>query len=496
MPGATSSARGDELSDRDGDSTGTRPAVPKPAMATTSVMSPGEVRGESPAPQGSYNNSRSVDRVSLLLFVVDVLVLAAGATLMSGSTVASVALVAGVVVVLQARGLYQSRLTLSIIDDLPVVTAGFVAVAGVTSVLLVPDTGVWAVVLWSLAVLVMLIGGRSASYAAVRLARRRGWVAYRTLIVGTGPTARRVARTLDEHPEHGLRVVGFLGPRLDLDRSVREGIVGEDPGQLDLVTELHDVDVVVVTYLGSGSDALLRSLRTRDPRSSYTMYLVPPLFQMLHTPGRERIRDIAVIKLRPAAASVLAWRAKRLVDIAVSLLALVLLSPLMLAVALAVLLEVGPHVLFRQTRVGRWGRHFTLLKFRSLRPEDPGEASVNWSVSNDVRIGRVGKFIRRTSLDELPQLFNILCGHMSLVGPRPERPYFVTQFAQEHDDYQMRLRVRPGLTGWAAVHGLRGDTSIQERAYFDNVYIDNWTLGMDVKIIARTLSSVLGGRGA
>jgi exopolysaccharide biosynthesis polyprenyl glycosylphosphotransferase len=344
--------------------------------------------------------------------------------------------------------------------------------------------------------LVMVIAGRSASYAAVRLARRRGWVSYRTLIVGTGPTARRVARTLEEHPEHGLRVVGFLGPQLDLDRSVRTGIEEEDPGQLDLVTELHDVDVVVVTYLGAGSEALLRSLRSREPRSSYTMYLVPPLFQMLHTPGRERIRDIAVIKLQPAAAYAVARRFKRLLDVVVSLLALVVLSPVMLAVSLAVFVEVGRHVIFRQTRIGLGGRDFTLLKFRSLRTVDPAESELNWSVANDARIGPVGRFIRRTSLDELPQLFNILRGDMSLVGPRPERPLFVLQFAEQHVHYHMRHRVRPGLTGWAAVHGLRGDTSIQERAYFDNVYIDNWTLGLDFKIIVRTVSSVLGGRGA
>ena len=121
---------------------------------------------------------------------------------------------------------------------------------------------------------------------------------------------------------------------------------------------------------------------------------------------------------------------------------------------------------------------------------------MNWSVGTDLRIGPVGRFIRRTSLDELPQLFNIVRGDMSLVGPRPERPFFVEQFTEEHDNYRLRHRVRPGLTGWAAVHGLRGDTSIEERAYFDNVYIDNWTLGLDIKIMARTVTSVLGGRGA
>ncbi len=153
-------------------------------------------------------------------------------------------------------------------------------------------------------------------------------------------------------------------------------------------------------------------------------------------------------------------------------------------------------MIFRQVRVGRDGRLFEVLKFRSMRPEAPGEADVRWSIAADERVGPVGRFIRRTSLDELPQLFNILRGDMTIVGPRPERPHFVEQFSGEWPHYTYRHRVPVGLTGLAQVSGLRGDTSIDERARYDNYYIENWSLWLDVKVILRTVRQVLGARGA
>lgn len=172
-----------------------------------------------------------------------------------------------------------------------------------------------------------------------------------------------------------------------------------------------------------------------------------------------------------------------------------MLCPVMAAVAVAVRLEGGPGVFFRQIRVGADGQCFELLKFRSLRPVDEDESATRWNVRDDERLGPVGKFIRTTSLDELPQLINILRGQMSLVGPRPERPHFVEQFQQTYPHYVARHRVPSGLTGLAQVHGLRGDTSIGERARFDNYYIENWSLWLDVKILLRTVGSVVRGQG-
>ena len=190
------------------------------------------------------------------------------------------------------------------------------------------------------------------------------------------------------------------------------------------------------------------------------------------------------------------WMAKRAFDVVASLLAVVALSPVLAAIALAVRWEGGRGVIFRQIRVGQDGREFEVFKFRSMRPADPGESDVQWSIANDSRVGKVGRFIRRTSLDELPQLFNILRGEMTFVGPRPERPHFVARFGADIPQYEHRHRVPVGLTGLAQVSGLRGDTSIDDRARFDNFYIENWSLWLDVKVILRTVRHVLGPSGS
>ena len=191
-----------------------------------------------------------------------------------------------------------------------------------------------------------------------------------------------------------------------------------------------------------------------------------------------------------------AWAAKRAFDVTVSVLALLALLPVLLACAGAVRWEGGPGVLFRQERVGRDGRTFLCLKFRSMRPADPGESATRWSVAGDDRIGPVGRLLRRTSLDELPQLWNIVRGDMTLVGPRPERPHFVRRFAQEHPRYAHRHRVPAGLTGLAQVSGLRGaETPISDRTRADNYYIENWSLWLDAKVLLRTVGEVLFARG-
>jgi lipopolysaccharide/colanic/teichoic acid biosynthesis glycosyltransferase len=176
---------------------------------------------------------------------------------------------------------------------------------------------------------------------------------------------------------------------------------------------------------------------------------------------------------------------KRAMDVLGALVGLLLVLPILLIAAVAVRIEGGPGVIFRQTRVGQHGRHFTLYKLRSLKPET-GEADVKWNIDHDSRLGRVGRFIRSTAIDELPQLLNVLLGDMSLVGPRPERPHFVEQFSATVPGYAGRHRVPVGLTGLAVIKGLRGDTSIADRAAVDNDYADNWSVGMDLAIIVRT----------
>ncbi|MFD7813799.1 sugar transferase [Streptomyces sp. NPDC059785] len=211
-------------------------------------------------------------------------------------------------------------------------------------------------------------------------------------------------------------------------------------------------------------------------------------------PGRQRLAGFAC---RPvAAAGVPGGAGKRALDVLVSGALLLTVSPLLLVCAVVLRLGDGPGVVFRQERVGKDGRPFTLLKFRTHRPADAHEAATRWSVANEHEMRPFCRFLRRTSLDELLQLWNVFRGDMSLVGPRPERPYFVTQFSQTYPGYAARHRMRTGITGLAQVHGLRGDTSIEDRCRFDNAYIDDWSLWQDVRILLRTAVTLLRPTGS
>jgi len=183
-------------------------------------------------------------------------------------------------------------------------------------------------------------------------------------------------------------------------------------------------------------------------------------------------------------------------DILLSGLALMVLSPLFLALAIAVKLDDrSAPVLFRQVRIGEGGREFELLKFRSMKPADESESQTRWNIAGDPRITRFGSFLRRSSLDEIPQIYNVFRGDMALVGPRPERPHFVERFSGQYGGYSARHRVPVGLTGWAAINGLRGDTSIADRVTFDNYYISNWSPWMDIRSVFLTLWVVAKGSG-
>ena len=178
---------------------------------------------------------------------------------------------------------------------------------------------------------------------------------------------------------------------------------------------------------------------------------------------------------------------KRAMDIVGSLLCIVLFSPIMLAAAIAVKVSSPGPLIFKQERVGLHNRPFKMYKFRSMTVQKASEEVSKWTTKNDVRVTPVGRFIRKTSIDELPQLFNVLKGDMSLIGPRPERPFFVDKFKEEIPRYMIKHQVRPGMTGWAQVNGLRGDTSIRKRIELDLFYIENWSVSFDIRILFLTV---------
>lgn len=394
-------------------------------------------------------------------------------------------------------GLYRARLYLSVLDDLPTM-AGRAVVAGALATAIGVFEDQWvsrSIIYFTGGFLLLLVVTRAIAFALARRARAANRMRHRTLIMGGGEVGALLARTLIDRPESGLDPVGFLDddPLLALeDWPVPH--LGGNRDLVDVVTQLR-VDHIVVAFGSAREAAVVDVLRTCDRLACEILFV--PRFYEVHSTGRdmEMVWGIPLVRMRRAPFRTLSWRLKRALDVTFSVVALTLLAPVLAVCALAVRLNIGSPILFRQERVGLDGRPFTLLKFTSLRPASSTESAQNWNIAHDDRLTWVGKYLRRTSLDELPQLWNILRGDMSLVGPRPERPFFVHEFTRQFPQYMARHRVPAGLTGTAQVHGLRGDTSIADRARFDNYYIENWSFWGDVKILLRTVSQVLKGAG-
>ncbi|MGK4580471.1 sugar transferase [Kitasatospora sp. HPMI-4] len=402
-----------------------------------------------------------------------------------------------------AAGLYRTRLTTSALDEIPALAARAtvaLAFAVILSAFLegTPDVAV-AHPLRLLATLAALIlfaaGGRGLVYRLLRRARRRR--PSPTLVLGAGQLGQRVAAALIEHREYGLRPVGFLdGDPVMLAPDAKLPVLG---GREALEREIrrHRIHHVVATE-GAADEAETAAALREAARLGCQVWLVPALREYGSVAGAERdqLWGFPCLKLGRPALRRHGWPVKRALDITAAGLGLIALAPVLAACALAVRFDTGSGVLFRQQRTGLDGRSFTLLKFRTLRPSSEHESATRWNISQDHRMGTVGRLLRRTSLDELPQLWNVLRGDMSLVGPRPERPYFVMRFGQAYPEYADRHRVPVGLTGLAQVNGLRGDTSIEDRARFDNRYIESWSIWQDTKVLLRTAVLLLNPDGS
>jgi exopolysaccharide biosynthesis polyprenyl glycosylphosphotransferase len=448
-----------------------------------------------PPPRG--RSSRIVGWVAGgVLLGADLVAFAAATLLTKTVSVKSLFVLALVLGFFYVADLYRPRLTLSILDDAPAILGRSLAAGAGAMVLGGLNDGVAGIarIQTALAFGGLCLVTREIAYIGMRSARGHDRLRRRTLLLGGGTMAGELATNLLAHPHYGLEPVGLLDddPLLcDADRPVP--LLG---GYDDLAAVLvqQAVDVVIVTYGSVREPSMVTLLRACD-RLSCEIYFVPRLYE-LHSVTRdtELLWGFPLVRMRRAPFRAGGWSVKRLFDIGVSAIALLLLAPVLLTCALLSRLDTGC-VLFRQPRVGLDGRTFTLLKFCTLHPTDEGEPITRWNIADDPRLHRIGRFLRRSSLDELPQLFNVLRGDMSLVGPRPERPFFVDEFSRQFPWYQARHRVPAGLTGLAQVHGLRGDTSIGERARFDNVYIENWSLWGDIKIMIRTVRHLLSGGG-
>lgn len=426
--------------------------------------------------------------------------LAAGAPLLAAlpqlrPTLAAVFVVA--LLLLGHAGLFRPRLTLSVLDDLPLLGQALMAGLGVglVYVVLAGDEELLSQFVRMAALLVGLLAlARTASYAVIRGLRVTGVITQPTVIVGATGLGPQIATALFDHREHGLYPIGFVVDNSEAQSSDVMPVLGDLNGLARVISENRADTVIIGTTHATDAD-VVAAIRLCD-RTDVEIYALPRLHQVQSIGGLvESLSGVPLVRLRRPAYRAMTWRLKRVVDVGIAAVASILLSPILAAVALTVMVDSGRPVLFKQVRVGQDGRHFWVLKFRSMRPANQAESATNWSIANDSRVTGVGRFLRRTSLDELPQLWNILRGDMTLVGPRPERPHFVDQFTLEDEEYAWRHRVPCGLTGWAQVNGLRGDTSILDRARLDNYYIENWSLWLDFKIMLRTLTQVLRAAG-
>lgn len=258
-------------------------------------------------------------------------------------------------------------------------------------------------------------------------------------------------------------------------------------GNLEIILPENKLDEIAITLSLKDYDYLESIVGICEKSGVHTKF-IPDYNSMIPSkPYTEDLMGLPVINIRYVPLTNTGNKLiKRLVDIVGSAFGIVITSPIMLLAAVLVKATSPGPVIFKQERVGLHNKSFYMYKFRSMEQQKPKDEKKAWTVRDDPRVTRVGKLLRRTSLDELPQLFNILRGDMSLVGPRPERPLFVEKFREEIPRYMVKHQVRPGLTGWAQVNGLRGDTSIRKRIDYDIYYIENWTLGFDIKIIFMT----------
>jgi Undecaprenyl-phosphate glucose phosphotransferase len=342
-----------------------------------------------------------------------------------------------------------------------------------------------------------VFAGRTAIRRYLEEAWRHGFGVRQVLVVGAGRLGRAVIDKLAEHPEAGLRAVAMLDDDPQRLGEPYRGVpvVGATSEAAAVVDALR-VDTVFLALPLDAHRTMLAVLKDVG-RTVADVRVVPDLLQHItFRAGVEDLDGLPVVHLTQVPLSGWMSLVKRTVDLAVSSASLVALSPVFAAIALAIRREDRGPIFYRQRRMGLDGRPFDILKFRSMVPGAEDDSGPTWASPDDPRRTRVGRFLRRWSLDELPQLVNVLRGEMSLVGPRPERPEFVREFKEEFPQYMLRHRVRAGITGWAQVHGWRGNTSLTKRIEYDLYYIENWTLSLDVKILWMTLRHGLTHRNA
>ena len=349
----------------------------------------------------------------------------------------------------------------------------------------------WVMLLASGFSLVWLFLGRLVLYRFRQAIHAQGVGVNRAAVIGYEARVGKFINALNARPSSGYELVGIIDGAAGVNVS-RLQYLGESQDILELV-QTHRLDTLFIASPQVPNDTILQILHACEG-VPVQINVLPELSEFIRSgTAITFFDDIPMLRLRETPMQGIQGIVKRLIDIVFSLFALIVLSPLMLAIAIAIRLTSSGKAIFRQERVGRAGKRFNIYKFRSMLINAEEKVGHIWAKTDDPRQTSIGKFLRRWNLDELPQFFNVLKGDMSLVGPRPEMSGLIDTFRESIPHYLARQRVKSGMTGWAQINGLRGNTSLEERVSYDRYYIENWSLGLDIKIILRTLWAIKKG---
>jgi len=360
-----------------------------------------------------------------------------------------------------------------------------VLVAGMTFLFRGYEYSRLVILMFWMASIVSVSFSRAAFREVLRFARRRGYNQRYAVVVGGGEPAAEVLRVLDRRRDTGIQLLGLLSDKPEAEGAPVRWLGGID--EIRAVLTSQSVDIVIIALPHSDYPRLTTVLNEIGDEP-VAIHFVPDLFGLASLRGGvEEFESIAFIHLRES--PLYGWNGvlKRGFDLVFGTAGLLLALPIMAAITIAVAIASGRPILYRQERMGLDGRRFGMLKFRTMVADAEAETGPRWAVRDDPRRTQVGAFLRAWSLDELPQLFNVLRGEMSLVGPRPERPSFVEDFRRRVPGYMLRHTMKAGITGWAQINGWRGNTSIEKRIEYDLEYIARWSLGFDLAILLRTL---------
>lgn len=321
----------------------------------------------------------------------------------------------------------------------------------------------------------------------LRNVRKKGYNLKHILLVGYGRAAQSFIDRVRVNPEWGYQIQGILDDNVEPGTKYKNISVIGTTDELEGILSANTLDEIAITLSISEYSKLERIVAECEKSGVHTKF-IPDYYNFIPTkPFMEDLQGLPVIHIRHVPlTSLLNAAMKRVVDIFGAIVAIIVFSPVMLFAIIGIKLTSPGPIIFTQERVGLHNKPFKMYKFRSMAVQQPSKEKSQWTTPNDPRVTKIGQIIRKTSIDEMPQFFNVLKGDMSLVGPRPERPFFVEKFKEEIPRYMIKHQVRPGMTGWAQVNGYRGDTSIEKRIEHDLYYIENWTLGLDFKILFLT----------